>query len=178
MASRLETEMVRAGLEQLRADPKAAPGAYEERLVRALAAMLAVSKAPKRIRTVDGGTLAVSPKELFETIRQGCPDKVLCEPIDGRWFGRLGGVLKALPSFTKADPGLLVDWLNAGGMQGWPQGVPTFSHLITQLDKWTAFAREWDARGRQSIGGKRGAVGAPSTAESTDFSAFGVKRLE
>jgi hypothetical protein len=169
-------DLVRAGLEALRDDKDVVPGPYEERMVRAIAAMLSVQKANKRPR-VDESKLIVPPRTLFEAVRKGCPDKVLCEPIDARWFGRLGAALKALPSFTEADPQLLVDWLNAGGMSTWPQGVPTFSHLITHLDRWTAFAREWDQRGRQTIGGRRGSVGAPSTAESTDFSAFKVPKL-
>jgi hypothetical protein len=161
-------ELVRVGLEVLGED--IAPGTYEVRMVKAIAAMLAAR--------VDESKLTVPPRTLFEAIRQGCPDKVLCEPIDARWFGRLGGTLKALPSFTEADPQLLVDWLNAGGMSTWPQGVPTFGHLINKLNDWLAFAREWDQRGRQTIGGKRGVVGAASTAEGSDFSAFNVPKLQ
>lgn len=144
-------------------------------MVRAMAAMLALSRVTKRARSEES-RLNVAPRTLFDAIRAGASDKVLCEPIDARWFGRLGGALKALPSFMPADVELLVEWLNAGGMRSWPQGVPTFSHLITHLDKWTAFAREWNSRGRQEMRGKT-AVGVASTAESTDFSAFNVPKL-
>lgn len=172
MANR--AELVRIGLEVLGED--ISPGAYEVRMVKAIAAMLAAAKVTKKAR-VDETKLTVPPRKLFEAIRQGCPDKVLCEPIDGRWFGQLGGALKALPSFTEEDPQLLVDWLNAGGMSTWPQGVPTFGHLVKRLNDWLAFAREWDKRGRNTIRGKT-AVGAASTPESTDFSAFAVPKLQ
>jgi hypothetical protein len=168
------SELTKLGLEVLGED--VSPGAYEVRMVKAIAAMLAASKVTKKAR-VDETKLAVPPRQLFEAIRRDAGDKILCEPIDARWFGRLGGALKALPSFGPADVELLTSWLNAGGQATWPQGVPTFDHLIRNLDKWTAFAREWDRRGRQTLGGKRGAVGSPSTAESSDFSAFMVPKL-
>lgn len=152
------------------------PGSSEVRLVKAIAKMLAASKVTKKAR-VDESKLTVPPRDLFTAIRSGVGDKILCEPVDARWFGRLGGALKALPSFGTADVQLLIDWLNAGGCHSWPQGVPTFAHLITNLDKWTAFAREWDRRGRNAIRGKT-SVGAASTPESTDFSAFSVPKLQ
>lgn len=170
MASR--SELTRIGLEEL----GSAPGSSEVVLVKAFAAMLAAATAPRKRSTTDETKLAVSPRALFEAVRREAADKVLCEPIDQRWFGRLGGALKALPSFGPADVELLTSWLNAGGVRSWPQGVPTFSHLITHLDKWTAFAREWHARGRQEIRGKT-AVGAASSPDNSDFSAFAVKRL-
>jgi hypothetical protein len=169
-------ELVRVGLEELGED-KHSPSPHEVRMVRAIASMLATAGSAKKARgRVDESKLAVPPRDLFTAIRTGAGDKILCEPVDARWFGRLGGALKALPSFGTADVQLLVDWLNAGGCHSWPQGVPTFSHLITNLDKWTAFAREWDRRGRNAIRGKT-SVGAASTPESTDFSAFAVPKL-
>lgn len=170
MASRLD--LLRAGLEELEE-----PTPAEDRILRAVARMLALATQPKKKATVDDSKLAVPPRTLFEAVRSQAGDRVLCEPIDGRWFGRLGGALKALPSFGVDDVELLISWLQAGGMASWPQGIPTFSHLITNLDKWTAFAREWDRRGRQAIRGKT-LVGAAATAESTDFSAFGVRKLQ
>lgn len=140
--------------------------------------MLAKATEPKPSRAkVNLDKLAVAPRTIFDAVRANAGDRVLCEPVDARWFGRLGGVLKSLPSFVPADVQLLVDWLNAGGCRSWPQGVPTFGHLIAHLDKWTAFAREWDRRGRNELWGKT-AVGAAMTADATDFSAFKVPRLE
>jgi hypothetical protein len=169
VASRLD--LLRAGLEEIE-DPTPA----EDRMIRAFARMLAVATQPKKKAQADDVKLTVPPKELFEAVRRDAGERVLCDPIDGRWFGRLGGVLKALPSFEKDDVERLTAWINAGGVASWPTGVPTFGHLITHLDKWTAFAREWDKRGRQTLRGKT-SVGAASTAEATDFSAFGVRKL-
>lgn len=161
------------GLEVLGEDP----GSLESRLVRAVAAIVAEATKPKTKGRTDESKLAVPPRTLFDAIRREAADKVLCEPIDGRWFGRLGAALKQLPSFGPADVELLIGWLNAGGCATWPTGVPSFSHLITHLDKWTAFAREWDKRGRQTLRGKT-SVGAEATAENTDFSAFNVRKLQ
>lgn len=147
-----------------------------EATVAAVAAMLAEAGRKGKPAAADEPRLAVSPRALFQAVVERCPDKVLCDPVDGRWFGRLGGVLKQLPDFEQADVERLCAWLAAGGCRTWPTGVPTFGHLITQLDKWVAFAREWDRRGRSALYGKT-SVGPESSPESTDFSAFSTPRL-
>ncbi len=139
--------------------------------------MLEKATVSKKARDkADATKLKVPPRTVFDAVRRECGDKVLCDPIDARWFGRLGAALRALPSFNEDDVELLTGWICAGGTASWPQGVPTFSHLITHLDKWTAFAREWHRRGRQEIRG-RTAVGS-STAVAEDFSAFKVPKLQ
>lgn len=165
------SELTKAGLEGLGDDP----GPLEVRLVKAVAKMLAVAGGRKKKGT-DETKLAVSPAALFKAISEGCPDRVLCSPIDNRWFGRLGGVLKSFADFGPNDVEILVAWFNAGGQSSWPQGVPTFDHLILNLGKWTAFARQWDARGRQDLHRRgAGSVGLPSAGDQTDWSAFGTK---
>lgn len=174
MANRVE--LTRIGLEVLGADSTVVPGPYEERMVRAIAAMIAEGIKTKRARDKAAPKLTVAPRDLFETVLKQAGDRVLCTPVDSRWFGRLGGALKALPDFTAQDPELLCDWLNAGGCASWPRGLPSFGDLINMLPKWVAWAREWDRRGRQTLRGST-AVGAATTAESTDFSAFKAPRL-
>jgi hypothetical protein len=165
------SDLLSAGLAALGPDPSPA----EDRIVRAVAAMLQ-AKGKRKSAPSDDSKLAVAPRTLFETVRREAGDKVLCEPIDARWFGHLGTVLKSV-EFTPDDLERLVAWLNAGGQATWPQGVPGFGHLIQRLPSWTALAREWDRRGRQELGRGRGSVGAASTPESTDFSAFQAPRL-
>ncbi len=168
--ARIET-IFRAGLDAVNTKEVTPEGMV---LLRAVAGMIAVATGPKRRAVTAGPKLAVTPQVLFEAVKSTCPDRIICEPVDVRWFGRLGGALKALPDFVPSDVELLTSWLSAGGQASWPQGVPTFGHLITHLASWTGFARLWDQRGRQTIGGKN-VVGAAGTAESTDFSAFGRK---
>jgi hypothetical protein len=170
MASR--AEILRAGLGEL---PEATPS--EERLLGAIAAMIAAGTAPKRRKGLDESKLAVSPKFLFEQVRDQAGDRVVCAPVDGGWFGRLGGVLKRMPDFGPADVQLLVEWLNAGGQASWPRGVPNFGDLVTHLPKWAGWAREWHNRGRQTLRGST-AVGTANNAESADFSAFAVRKLQ
>lgn len=170
MASRLD--ILRAGLEEIED-----PTPNEDRLIRAWARMLAVATQPKRKAAIDDTKLPVPPRDLFEAVRRDAGDRVLCEPIDGRWFGRLGGVLKALPSFGPEDVELLTSWLCAGGQASWPRGIPSFGDLITHLPKWVAWAREWDRRGRQTLRGST-AVGATNAPEAADMSAFTVRKLQ
>jgi hypothetical protein len=134
--------------------------------------MLAVATQKRSKATVDDSRLSVAPKALFEAVKRDAGDRIICDPIDGRWFGRLGGVLKNLPSFGPDDVSLLVDWLNAGGVGFW-NSKPTFSHLITHLDKWTASARDWDRQGRRAING--GKYAAP---EPVDLGAFKARKLQ
>jgi hypothetical protein len=171
-------ELTRVGLEVLGADSTVAPGAYEERMVRAMAAMLATATTSKRARgTKDESKLAVPPRDLFEIIRAGAGDRVLCTPVDSRWFGRLGGALKALPDFNAADPQLLVDWLQAGGCASWPRGVPSFGDLINLLPKWVAWAREWDRRGRQTLRGATAVGAAVNEGGDHGLGGFAVPKL-
>lgn len=176
MASR--AELVRVGLEEL-GEEGSAPGSYEVRMVRAIAAMIAKSRETKKARAATNEPkLAVGPRDLFEAVRDHAGDKVLCDPVDARWFGRLGAALKAVPGLNPSDVKLLTDWLNAGGQSSWPRGIPGFGDLITHLVKWVAWAREWDRRGRQTLRGST-AVGA-AVVEGSDLglSGFATPKLQ
>ncbi len=160
MASRSELE--KAGLAALGAPPTAA----QAQLISALAAMLALSGRKDKKPAAALGPLPVSPSELFEAI--AATGKVLCDPIDKRWFGRLGGLLRSV-TVTPADVDLLVSWLEAGGVASWPQGMPTFDHFIQRMGNWLSFAREWNRRGGGRI--VKGMIGADAAAEA-DWGAF------
>lgn len=179
MAVRLRSSLIaEAGLAAFTRGQSRPPTSDEQVWLDTLAAMLAEATKVKVKPKFDETKLAVTPRELFEAVRRGCTGKILCEPIDGRWFGRLGGILKSLPSFDTSDVPLLCDWIDAGGLSSWPQGLPTFGHLVTHLAKWTAFAREWHARGRHRIG-TRSLIGVAIEGDAaTDMSAFSVPKLE
>lgn len=146
-------------------------------MIKAIAAMLEAAKPGKKARlTPDEAKLAVSPRALYEAVRSKAGDKVLCDPPDGRWFGALGAILKTMPGFGPDDLEKLIAWLNAGGMAGWPLGVPTFGHLIKHFANWVPMAREWDRRGRQDL--RRGGVGTATADGDNGLSAFKAPRLE
>lgn len=135
-------------------------------MVRAIATMFANVGDTRRQKPA--AELPVSPKAIFDAVAAN--GAILCDPVDNRWFGRLGGLLKSV-RVEQGDLDTLLAWFDAGGVATWPQGKPTFTHFLQHLDKWLAFSREWDRRGRQQLGyGKQGAIG---TAEApADWSAF------
>lgn len=99
--------------------------------------------------------LPVGVGPVFEAIRD--TGKVLCEPRDKRWFGRLGALLKSV-RIDGPTLDVLCAWLSAGGVNWWST-PPTFDHALANLPKWVNYALEWDVRGRQALGAK-GGVGA------------------
>lgn len=140
----------------------------ELRLVRAMAAMLAASDKPTKKSVAD--PLPISPVKLFQAVAEN--GAILCDPIDKRWFGRLGGLLRNV-RVEVGDLHLLLDWFNAGGVASWPQGKPTFTHFLQHLDKWLAFSREWDKRGRPDLTRRgAGSIGLATDNGPTDWSGF------
>lgn len=111
----------------------------------ALAEMIefATSPASKKTKPDFADKLPVSPAAFIEQFKEGCGDFVLCDPILGSWYGRLGGVLKNFdPKFQQEDLELLIQWVQSGGLSWWT-GKPTFEHLMIHLPKWLGYAREW-----------------------------------
>lgn len=104
-----------------------------------IAAMLEAATAkPVKAKVAPADKLPVSPVAIFEAIR--ATEKVLCEPVDNRWFGRLGAVLKQI-KVEQVDLDLLCEWLQHGGIDWWT--VPaTFDHAIANLGKWLAASRK------------------------------------
>ncbi len=169
MAPRSRSEQLAlVGLEGLPADPGPAD------LVRAVARMLAAATEKKKAKSPEAPKLAIGPREFFETVRELAGERLLCDPVDARWFGRLAGTLKALPDLAASDAEAVGSWLAAGGCRTWPTGVPTFGHAITHLDKWIAWAREWDRRGRPEMSGK---TNVGNSVAAADFSAFKAPKL-
>ncbi len=170
MTKRAATDLADTGIAAL----GAVPSELEVRLVRAVAAMLAVASSPARAARSKSvaAPLPVSPQSVFQQVASsGC---IICEPVDNRWFGRLGGLLKNI-RVEQTDLDTLLAWFDAGGIKGWPTGKPGFTHFLIHLDKWLGMSREWDKRGRQTLGGKSSigsAVDSPA-----DMSAFSVPRL-
>ena len=153
MASR--TELTKLGMDLLtEACPAASPEARG--IIKAVAAMIALGPGRKKRNPADGPVLAVSPAAVYQAVAE--TECVLCVPVDSRWFGRLGGVMKNMPDFTQDTLTALCAWLRAGGVKTWPGGKPSFSHLITHLDKWAGRAVEW--------------TGGAGNSEPTDWSMF------
>jgi hypothetical protein len=116
-----------------------------------VAAMLDEATKPKAKKAKgEEPTLVISPKELFETIRDLCGSRVLCEPYDSKWFGRVGKALKDIPDLQVEDRLALVGWINSGALDKWPV-KPNFGHCIKHLSSWIASARRY----------RTGTVGAP-----------------
>ncbi len=126
----------------------------QSQLLDAFACMIeaATARVPPKAVAAEVAKLAVAPAAVFEAIK--ATHKVLCDPIDKRWFGRLGVLLRSVP-VDAAMLECLCSWLTAGGLAWWT--VPlTFDHVFMNLSKWLASAREWDDRGRQPLGTKGG----------------------
>lgn len=127
--------------------------APQSAMLDAFAAMLEAATAkPTKAKADPAAKLPVSPGVVFEAIK--ATGKVLCEPVDSRWFGRLGATLKQL-RLERDTLAVLCDWLEAGGIAWW-SSPPTFDHVFANLAKWANYALEWDTRGRQELGSKGG----------------------
>lgn len=138
----------------------------DEDLLEAIACMIeaATSKEPKR-KIAEADKLPVGPALFIERFKAEVGDKVICDPILGSWYGRLGGILKNWePKFELADLDLVLDWIKAGGTKGW-NGMPTFENAMFMLPKWLGWAREWERRGRGELG-KKDVVGSVTGADA------------
>jgi hypothetical protein len=122
----------------------------QDALLNAVACMLDVA-------TAKGKAVKVEPKLLvgvgavFDAIKG--TGKVLCEPIDNRWFGRLGKLLTQV-SVSESNLAVLCDWLVCGGVDWWTN-PPSFDHVFNNLAKWIGQAVKWDAEGREPIRGAK-----------------------
>jgi len=99
------------------------PGDPEHSLLRCIAVMLAEATKPKTA-VKKKLNLKVNPQDAFEIIKAS--GAVICEPIDNRWFGRLGKELKALDLDSEGVQ-RIADYLRAGG---WVGSKPTFGGLL------------------------------------------------
>lgn len=141
-----------------RAVRRAAAGQlWEDTFTDVLAAMLDVAlpgpstprKGPARV--IEG----VNPDGVVGRFAAELNGEVLMSPAQSNWPHRLRAVLSNMPDFSGPDVDLILDWLRAGGVKGW-RTPPTFDDAIRLWGKWTAFAREWNARGRQPVRGDLG----------------------
>jgi hypothetical protein len=126
-------------------------GDLDDRLVNAIACMVEAATA-KGKPAKDGPKLEVGVAPVFEAIK--ATGKVLCEPVDNRWFGRLGKLLTQV-KVGPSELTLLCEWLEAGGV-GWWSSPPTFEHALNNLPRWLNTATEWDRRGRPPFNSKGG----------------------
>lgn len=160
-------ELRELGLDVLKAWP---PGQFSaEAIVTAFAAMLAVVELPRGRRAVkppaDVAKLAFSPNALYQELRTRVPHLVVCEPVQHRLFGFLGNQLKGLGGLEPADCERVVSWIEAGGLASWTV-QPVFAHVVQNIGKFVAYAREWDRRGRQQLGKGKHNAGLPVAAVS------------
>jgi hypothetical protein len=142
-------------------------------MIAAIAAMLAKAdvqrrRKPEKLDT--GERLPFSPHEFYTELRARAGHLVITEPVENRLFGFLGGRLKSINGLERADMDRVIGWIEAGGTRKWSV-MPTFKHVVTNFDKFVAYAREWDRRGRQEIGAGSRNVGAdtPTVDPGSEF---------
>lgn len=139
--------------------------------------MLDVATTPKAKKAKPDGyeKLPISPAEIIARFKDEVGDKVLCNPVLGAWYGRLGGVLKGFePKFTPDDLEIMLAWIKTGGLDSWPNGAPTFENAIYQFAKWTNYSRAWKAKGCGPIG-KANVTGAEAGSTDALWASFKPK---
>lgn len=126
----------------------------------AIACMLdeATAKRPSAAARTPEVVLPMGPGPVYDAVK--ATGRVLCEPVNKNWFGRMGKQLQQIRPDATAIATMCA-WLEAGGTAGWPS-PPTFEHAIVHLSKWLSYALAWDERGRQELG-SRGGVGTETT---------------
>ena len=165
-----EDELREVGLETYHAPLPEDPF---ESMIGAVAAMLAKADVQRR-RKVEkpdtGERLPFSPHEFYTQLRARAGHLVITEPVENRLFGYLGGRLKSITGLERDDMDRVIGWIEAGGTRKWTV-MPTFKHVVTNFDKFVAYAREWDRRGRQELNGGARNVGAdtPESDPGSDF---------
>lgn len=160
------------GLKAYHAHTDGAGGKYgAEALITALAAMLAAGPpAAKRRAKPEGPTLPFSPQAVHQTLKERVGHIVLTDSVAGPVFGRLGATLKSISGLEESDLDHLVSWIEAGGF-GYCTTAPTFQMVANGIDKYIAWAREWDRRGRPPIR-KGGSVVGPADGAGFDYGVF------
>lgn len=140
----------------------------EAALIDAIAAMLAHADVQRRRKpeAEPAAPLPFSPNALYAELRKRVPDKVILEPVEHRLFGMLGGKLKGISGLDSSDLERVVSWIDAGGLAHWTT-QPTFAHVVQNIGKFIAYAREWAARGRQPIR-KGGSNVGSTTSDATE----------
>ena len=121
-------------------------------MIRAVAVMLAAPKA--KPEKTPAAKLPFSPGEFYAVLKERAGHIVLCDPVESRLFGQLGRKLQQTSGLETADLDRIVSWIEAGGLKNWPM-QPTFEHAVKHFGKWLQYAREWERRGRQTVGGGR-----------------------
>jgi hypothetical protein len=142
MAKRRHSQLFDLGEKAYEKGGIALDGNYHA-LLYAFSVMLAeaTKKPTTKKRSDDQKKLVLSPQEVFTTIRDRCGTNVACEPVDTRWFGRLGRRMQDIPDLETDDLMRLVSFINGGGVATWPT-VFTFSALIKWLPEMIAKARK------------------------------------
>lgn len=149
MPKRREQTLFELGCKAFEQHSKQKMALVDKAYMYAMATMLAeATKKPTKKKKADETVLVISPKEMYETIRDNCGDKVACEPYDSRWFGRLGSRLKDIPDLERGDLQRLVSFINGSGISFWKTTF-TFGHLIKWLPEMIAKARK-EQRGTEA----------------------------
>lgn len=146
-----EEELLGVGLDAFRA----APGGDSEAVLAGVAAMLAKAEVQRKRKpeaAPDQVPLPFSPHEFYTQLKARVGHLVLCDPVEHRQFGYLGGRLKQVAGLEFRDMDRVCAWIESGGLRNWSI-VPTFAHVVQNIGKFIAYAREWERRGRQTLGG-------------------------
>lgn len=113
-------------------------------LMRGFAVMLAMSAGwrTEREKKEAKAKLPFTPQEFYEMVKERCPE-VACVPVSKNWFGHLGRQLQAVGSLRRGDMELFCEWVEAGGLPGWTNGVTDFGTVCRKFPSWMAMARSW-----------------------------------
>ena len=114
----------------------------------------------------------LAPGQVLTALRARVGHIVITEPVDKRWFGWMGGVLKGIHGLVEADLDLVLDWILAGALTGWPGGAPGLHTVAKWFPAWVGRAREWDKRGRQELRGGHQVGAAPESTPESMWEAF------
>jgi hypothetical protein len=159
-----EDELVEAGTSAFVSSLPPGPlmSYHEEAMIRAIAAMLTkadIQRRRKPEKLVEDVPLPFSPREFYSQLRARVGHLVITEPVENRLFGYLGGRLKQINGLERSDMDNVIGWIEAGGLRDW-KVMPTFKHVINNIDKFIGYGRVWNARGRQQLGPGTKNVGA------------------
>lgn len=138
-------------------------------LIAAVAAMLAAPAASKSRGKREGSTLPFAPQAVHQALRDRVGHIVLTDVVSGQVFGILGRKLQSISGLEESDLDHLVSWIEAGGF-GYCTTAPTFQMVAANIDKYIAWAREWDRRGRLPI--RKGGSTVGSDGAGFDMGAF------
>lgn len=140
-------------------------GGDSGRMLAAMAAMVDAAL-PAARAVAPKPPLPMPPQAVYELFKKRTP--VLCYPLDRGWFGRIANAMRRIDGLTVDDIEVVLCWIEAGALNSWPNGAPTFANVCNLFPQWVVQSRQWDSNGRQTLrGGKLVGTAAGAEAAAT-----------